>query len=470
MAGALKFREIDSSVEGRAALTRFYRGLYIAEFPDPHERESLVNMRRYLALKAKGWYGPNNYHILIMELNGRPVGGSVFDYLARPNAGVIEFLFTRSTYRSRGFGKALLGATLRALRRDARARTGRSLAAVVAEMNDPYRRMDTPDNMDPFERAAIWGKWGFSKMEFPYVQPALSPDQRPVRCLTLVAKPLRRVPRAGFGADWALGVVGEYMRWAMRIRDPSRNAQYRDLAHFAAKNSRVRLVPLQTYVGRDPRKELRVEKIGPRHVAFRSLHRLLSSEIPFAGRVASIREFESAFARGHRRVCRYHLWSVARSGARHPEGLASFFTLTHAGFGGYIVLASRLRGRGLLRPLIARIEEQMIKDQTPAEGWFIECDEGSMLPFVATGFREVPIEFRPPKVGGEPVRNGHPERLRLLYKPFGNPFDSKPLDLPFVLAGIADILREIYEVPRPRKHECYRLAQQTWKNPKTVLR
>ena len=57
----LVFREIDESPAGLAALGRFYRERYVAAFPDPDERESLANMRHYLALKAAGWYGPNNH-------------------------------------------------------------------------------------------------------------------------------------------------------------------------------------------------------------------------------------------------------------------------------------------------------------------------------------------------------------------------------------------------------------------------
>lgn len=50
---SVRFREIDASRAGLAALERFYRERYVAEFPDPDERESLDNMRRYLLLKAQ---------------------------------------------------------------------------------------------------------------------------------------------------------------------------------------------------------------------------------------------------------------------------------------------------------------------------------------------------------------------------------------------------------------------------------
>lgn len=240
----IKFRELDATRAGRAALRRFYNKLYVAEFPDPHERESLANMARYLALRAQGGYGANNYHVLVAERGGRMLGGAVFDYFAGPNAGVLEFLFTRPGERRRGLGRALLDASLRILQRDARAATGKPLRAVVAEMNDPLRRSSTPDNMDPSLRAEIWGKWGFGKLDFPYVQPALSPRQKPVATLALVAK----LHRGQIETAWLLSVIREYMRWAMRLPQPSRNPQYRAMARFARRNRRVALVPLQRYV------------------------------------------------------------------------------------------------------------------------------------------------------------------------------------------------------------------------------
>ena len=79
MTGGVILRELDASPEGQAALQRFYHGLYVDEFPDPDERESLANMARYVELKAQGWYRRNNYHVLVIERGGRPVGGAVFD-------------------------------------------------------------------------------------------------------------------------------------------------------------------------------------------------------------------------------------------------------------------------------------------------------------------------------------------------------------------------------------------------------
>ena len=101
-------RELGAGAADLELLEAFYAGLYTGAFPDPDERESLANIRRYLELKARGWYGANNYHVRVLVDGGRVAAGSVSDYLAGPNAGVIEFLVVAPDSRSRGLGRTML--------------------------------------------------------------------------------------------------------------------------------------------------------------------------------------------------------------------------------------------------------------------------------------------------------------------------------------------------------------------------
>ena len=465
----LRLREIDHSPAGLRTLARFYRERYVAEFPDPDERESLANMRRYLALKAQGWYGANNYHIVIAEFGGEAVGGVVFDYLAAADAGVIEFLFVDASHRVAGLGRALFDESVRILRADARERRGRPLKAVVAEMNDPYRRPPTPDNMDPFRRATIWGKWGFQALGFPYVQPALSAGQKPVDCLLLIARLFGRVPRTGVAAAWVDRVVTEYLRWAMRIDDPAADRDYLAMADFLAARRRIALHPLQHYIGHDPQRAFEVEEIaaGEGSDVFSATLALARAAIPFPGRVASPAEFSAAQAAARTGGPAYHLWALRTAAGRAIEGMASFFTLKSAGFGGYIVLGGALRGRGLLMQLVARIEARMLQDGTRAEGWFIECGDESVAAFRRAGFVEIPLDYRPPRVGEQApsaAATPLPERLQLLYKPFGMACrPPRPADT-FILRALHEILHDVYGIASPRRHACYRLARRTLTN------
>jgi len=467
------FREIDNSRASLRALARFYRERYVAEFPDPDERESLANMRHYLALKEQGWYGLNNYHIVIAEVGGEAVGGVVFDYLAEADAGVIEFLFIDAAHRGTGLGRALLDESIRVLRTDARQRRGRPLKAVVAEMNDPYRRPAAPDNLDPFHRAVIWGRWGFQALGFPYVQPALSAGQAPVDCLLLIARLFGRVPKTGVAAAWVELVIAEYLRWAMRIDKPADDPDYCAMASVLRERRRIPLYPLQHYVGHDPQREFEIREIDGKDeraapagtgVAFEAAIALVRTAIPIPGHVASPEHFAAALAASRIGGPRYHLWALRAPGADAIEGMASFFTLHFAGFGGYLVLAGALRGRGLLPLMLARIEAQMMRDGTEAEGWFIECGEDTARVFRRAGFAEVPLEYRPPPVGDRAARHAlepGPERLHLLFKPFGMPRPVCHLRASFVLHALEEILRDVYGIAAPPRHASYRLARNT---------
>jgi len=466
--GRLIFREADDSPASLAALDRFYDERYIADFPDPDERESLANMRRYLALKAQGWYGPNNYHILIAEHDGEPVGGAVFDFLAAPNAGVIEFLFVAAVHRAAGLGRMLLDEVIRILHADAGERVGQPLSGVFAEMNDPFRRPATPDNLDPFRRAAIWGRWGFGVLDFPYVQPALSPGQARVDCLVLIARLFGEAAAADVSSAWVKLAVAEYLRWAMRIDEPADSPDFRMMSDFLDARARIGLRPLQHYIGHDPLRGFVVEEIpdvggaADASPGFRAAIALAHDAIPVPGRVASTAQFAAALAARHQGGPAYHLWALRAPGSDAIEGMASFFSLPSTGFGGYVVLAGALRGRRLLRLLAARIEAQMLGDGTKADGWFVECGAESAAAFLRIGFAEVPLDYRPPPVGdARSAQRRPPERLYLLYKPFGGPRATPALETSFVLRALREILAHVYDIASPHRHACYRLARRS---------
>jgi GNAT superfamily N-acetyltransferase len=187
---ALCFCDLTDSRADRALLRRFYDDVYTPEFPDPDEKESLANIERHLELKAEGWYGDNAYHVVVVESGGAIVAGAIADYLVEPNAGAMEFLVVTPSSRGQGLGRRLLDWTEALIAADAQ-RAGRpGPDFIVAEINDPFRVDLAADNLDPFLRARVWGGWGYRKLDFPYVQPALSEAQRPVHHLMLAVKPL----------------------------------------------------------------------------------------------------------------------------------------------------------------------------------------------------------------------------------------------------------------------------------------
>lgn len=247
--GDVVFRELTASASDIGLLRQFYHELYLPEFPDPDERESLDNMIRYLELKAQGWYGANNYHIVLLIEAGRLVAGSVSDYLSAADAGVIEFLTVAPGWRRRGLGARLLRWTETTLAVDAGSRSARSLRAIIAEMHDP--RIPDPHHasLEPLARARIWSGWGYRKLDFDYVQPALSASQHAARHLVLLARlPNGAAHYTNLRAHQLRSLLREYFYWAMRIESPERTAEYQEMSAQLPEDGYVDLLPLDDYL------------------------------------------------------------------------------------------------------------------------------------------------------------------------------------------------------------------------------
>ncbi len=139
---------------------------------------------------------------------------------------------------------------------------------------------------------------------------------------------------------------------------------------------------------------------------------------------------------------RYHLWAVYASAGQPCEGMASFFTLPSAGFGGYVALTGSLRGKGRLLPLLRRMEQRMVQDGSTNKGWYIECGENTdRSRFTRHGFREINVDYRQPLLPGAESTESAGEMLHLLYKPFGRVYEGAELKVGDLLSALADILR-----------------------------
>jgi len=417
---AFAFRELTASDQDRALLRRFYDHVYIPEFPDPDERETLANIERYLDLKVEGWYGANAYHVVVVDLEGDVVGGAIVDYLAEPNAGVVEFLVVTPAARDQGLGRRLCEHTEALLTTDAQGAGRPALDFVVAEINDPFRVDLAGDNLDPFLRARVWGGWGYRKLDFPYVQPALSEAQQPVRHLMLAIKPLGDTCADALPTPHLLETLRAYLRWAMRIPHPEANAEYRAMCENLVARERVPSIPLTRYVGHDPAAPLSVQEIvgdGPDLDGVLAVY--ASAFAPGATVIGPEALRRAVTGRdGLAPGVRYHLWAVREAPHAPVGGMASFFSLPGIGFGGYVALGAPLRGRGRLGPLMARIEEQMRRDSKGARGWLIECEPESaaLRIFSRLGFREIALDYRQPPLPGYGKET---PRLTLAYKEFG---------------------------------------------------
>jgi GNAT superfamily N-acetyltransferase len=453
-----EIRDLGTSAQDRELLRAFYTDLFVPAFVDADERESLANIQRYLELKAAGWYGPNNYHIRVLLDGDRVVGGTIADYLAAPNVGVVEFLVTAPDRRERGLGRRLLDDVEAALDEDARLAGTPGLRAVVAEMNDPFHSSLARDSMDPFTRLLIWSRWGYLKLDFPYVQPALSAAQRPVASMLLAWKPMCESGDA-VAADTVKDVVHEYMRWAMRIEQPKGSAEFTSMARHLDGRTQVALLPLDQYAGYDRTRPLTIREVTAADPDLPAVRRLY--EASFRDRATALDPTALGSEPGgvsrHGEDHVYHLWALRSTPEAPVAGLASFFTLRNAGFGGYVALAPPLRRTGRLPLVLARIEAQMVRDALGAIGWYVECDDAVLATLRRAGFHEVPVPYRQPS-----LRPGGPSpALHLLYKPFGRVYAPPTLTGAALLEALRRIQHVVYAIERPEETAVYReLARQ----------
>jgi GNAT superfamily N-acetyltransferase len=209
-----RFREADLSIDATdraddGVLDAFYAA-YDQAFVLANEKEEINGFRECLALNAGsahqrlcGRYGPFRELVLVARDDlGAIVGGANLIVLRQPDGAPYEvdftvnlnYLFVVPAQRGKRRSHGLLAAC-RHLARDVAATwqpqsAGRDL--VFLEINDPFRL--TPDQyrldsehagIDQVARLAYWARVGAAVLDWPYVQPALSAEQKDDTTLAL---------------------------------------------------------------------------------------------------------------------------------------------------------------------------------------------------------------------------------------------------------------------------------------------
>lgn len=236
-----------STCREKVLLVIFYNSLYVDQFPDPDERESLKGMQGYLALREAGGYGENNYHIILGYEGEKVVAACVADYVRNDNAGIIEFIMVDPDTRGKGYGRQMFDYMEGVFHGDARKAGLPAAAYIAAEMNDPFATDPGSDNLDPFLRSRIWGSWGFGKIDFDYLQPSLGEGQKAVENLLFMAKDLANPGASTIPAATVRSIVYDYLKLAMHKDDPEVVPEFRKMSASLEGREHVGLKPLAVY-------------------------------------------------------------------------------------------------------------------------------------------------------------------------------------------------------------------------------
>jgi GNAT superfamily N-acetyltransferase len=441
--------ELADNKSSRRVLSAFYRGVYSREFPDVDERESLENMVAYLRLKTEGWYGMNNYHIVILQDDaGNIAGGMVADYFERSNVGVIEFVVVAPELRGRGLGKLLLREISQRLEADSRRAGHAGLNGICAEVNDPYRRCDVQEHLDGFARLRIWDHFGFRLLDFPYVQPPLSSDQDAVVGLGLMFRPERAELARQVPSALVEHIVADYQIWAMRISEPDREPDFQRMQGWLRQRSSVGLIDMRAYVCEEAEPPFDIAEVRDGD------DELITQFAEIYGKSFADEETAveaSEFTRGSRIAAEpvphhYWLWVVRAPGDRQLVGLASFFSFPHCGFGGYAALSGGVQHKSRIQRFLRLMERQIVQANSVASGWYVECDPASTAARLAPrfGFAQVPMIYRQPRLHTDRTGVSEGKVLALFYKPFGRVYEVPVLSLAGLQRDLREILARIY--------------------------
>ena len=483
-----------TSEADRDLLELFYKDCFKPEVRDPNERESFDSIKAFLQRK-EGTNCKNNYHVIVALDDDTPIGGVITDYLYEPNAGVIEYLVILPEHRRKGLGRRLLEQAERLLHADAEQRRGRVLDWVIAEISDPYQAPQLTNDFDPFARVRIWHNFGYRLLDFPYVQPALATDKRPVSTLWLTAKvcsnrfntapadpakPGREEGTAAHSVPWfppsdAAGprwvpssdlenLLRDYLQWAMRKDEPDECEVFVKMREFLTRKNEhnhdnpIELVNLGEYLGWEKKAHLHIsEVISKRDPEYRVIREAFTD----ADKVIETCTFQRS---------QDHVWSVRSAADAQCEGVVRFFTMRasaarsdteigqeRSGFCRYVGFTESLRDSPVkLRHLVTRVEERMVRDAAGASGWYLECGSelarDIILNFNA-GFWELEVDYNEPsKYASPPGGNAEdpfPPFRYWLYKPFGRVYETPTLNKPAFVAALREIYRTIYGIAEP---------------------
>lgn len=438
------------SSENSALLSEFHHGLYTREFPDPDERESLANMENYLRLKEQGWYGRNNYHILLAEdESGSIVAGIIADFLAKPNCGIIEFIVIDPVLRGQGLGRQLLTEITACFQADAIRAGNSALDGICGEVNDPYRRCDVNDHLDGFARLATWNRYGFSLLDFPYVQPSLGEGQDAVNGLGLMFKPCCEDYQKAVPAPLVESIIREFQIWAMRIEKPDEEPEFSAMRDHLRGQDRIELLDMLEYIGEEIVRPFLTVELGPDDPRFPDFAELYLGEFDDEETAVEISAFRSGSQAGTEPFpFHYWLWGLEAPAVRGFSGFASFFSFPHCGFGGYLALCGTLRGRGLFRRFLRLMERKIVEKNDKASGWYVECEPESSeaTAFQRCGFTRVPMNYLQPRLHTDRTGESQDKVLEILYKPFGRRYAPPVLSSEDLIRDLRDVIMVVYRM------------------------
>jgi GNAT superfamily N-acetyltransferase len=138
-----------------------------------------------------GQSGARRNFLLVAELDGRFVGGTLFHWLPEPRVGFSSFLGVDHALRGRGIARRLHEERFAVLDRAAGDRAAGLFIDVVNPTRMPPEELKRESKVgsDPWARRRAFAHLGFRQVDVRYEQPVGGPDGGPVTDLDLLYCP-----------------------------------------------------------------------------------------------------------------------------------------------------------------------------------------------------------------------------------------------------------------------------------------
>jgi hypothetical protein len=259
-------------------------------------------------------------------------------------------------------------------------------------------------------------------------------------------------------------IVADFQIWAMRIPEPEKAAEFEAMRAFLRSRERVRLLDMRSYACAETEPPFSVVDIsGEDHPMLADFRTLYLHEFCKDGTAENAAGFK-----GSRTVTdgevpyQYWMWGLVPAGSDRLAGLASFFSVPHCGFGGYVALGTALRGQGHFRRFLRLIERHLVGANPRISGWYVECEPDSTEAAVFThcGFTEVPMTYLQPRLVSDTSGVSDGYRLALLYKPLGRNYGRPSLTVEELKRDVREFIRVVYRLDAESALAC--ILRNSW--------
>ena len=224
----IQYKDINFyNIEDLGLLGRFYCELYMIEFPDENERESLENIiaqgRRMHPIKEC------EYHCVIATQGNQIVGAILGDYFAECNSSAIEFIVVNKKMRNLHIGTHLINRFIDFCNNDANIydNNNRIIDYCFLECENPDRVKESIKE-NCIDRLKFWDKKSARKIDFDYIQTSLEETKEAINYLNLNTIIINKdkYNEDTISKEILMKFIESYFRYAFGKDDVMNNSEY----------------------------------------------------------------------------------------------------------------------------------------------------------------------------------------------------------------------------------------------------